>query len=82
MTNANDKYFEPKPVHGFEQPQVRGRDVNSLEAGTNISACTQVCGCGCGWLCVGVEGVCLWVGMCGGGGGVCVEWLGGWVHVC
>lgn len=44
MTNANDKYFEPKPVFGFEQPQARGRDVNSLEAGTNISACTQVRG--------------------------------------
>jgi hypothetical protein len=71
VTNANDKYFEPKPVHGFEQPQVRGRDVNSLEAGTNISACTQVCGCGCGWLCVGWG--CLSVGgyVWGWGWGVC-----------
>ena len=65
--------------------------------GVGVSVCGWACvwvGCvgggggggGClsifGWVCVGVEGVCLWVGMCGGGGGVCVEWLGGWVHVC
>jgi len=46
VSNANDKYFEPKPVHGFDQPPEKGKAVKHLEAGTNVSACTQVC---CAW---------------------------------